>query len=55
MILLLAAHILLLRQLDKQSGTFNKLQEPIITPWSKEKLIWLNGLPIASVLLTDAQ
>ena len=30
MILLLAAHILLLlRQLDKQSGTFNKLQEPI--------------------------
>ena len=29
MILLLAAHILLLRQLDKQSGTFNKLQERI--------------------------
>ena len=29
MILLLAAHILLLRQLDKQSGTFNKLQELI--------------------------
>ena len=29
MILLLAAHILLLGQLDKQSGTFNKLQELI--------------------------